>query len=77
MGVMFYKRIKEIDTQIKACFLTASETTQQELEKGICPIVVKEEMLLRKPIRNEVLLEKVKRILINSNNDPILSQNQR
>ena len=75
-GFTFYKRIKEIDTEIKACFLTASETTQQEFEKGICPIMLKDEMLLRKPIRNEILLEKVKRILINSDNDPILSENQ-
>ena len=76
-GFIFYKRIKEIDTKIKACFLTASETTQQEFEKGICPIVVKDEVLIRKPIRNEDLLEMVKRILMDSNNDPILSQNQR
>jgi two-component system, OmpR family, response regulator ChvI len=75
-GFMFYKRIKEIDTKIKVCFLTASETTQKEFEKGICPLVVMEEVLIRKPIRNEDLLEKVKRILMNSNNDPILSQNQ-
>jgi PleD family two-component response regulator len=26
-GFIFYKRIKEMDTKIKACFLTASETT--------------------------------------------------
>jgi hypothetical protein len=57
--------------------LTASETTQQEFEKGIRPIVVKEEVLIPKPSRNEDLLEKVKRILMNSNNDPIVSQNQR
>jgi hypothetical protein len=55
-----YNRIKEIGTKIKVCFLTASETTQQEFEKGIRPIVVKEEVLIRKPIRNEDLLEKVK-----------------
>ena len=66
-----------MDTKIKACFLTASETTQQEFEKGICPIVVKDEVLIQKPIRNEDLLELVKRLLMDSNNDPILSQNQR
>lgn len=56
--------------------MTASETTQQEFEKGICPTVVKDEVLIRKPIRNENLLEMIKRILMDSNNDPILSQNQ-
>ena len=52
-GFTFYKRIKEIDTEIKACFLTASEPTQQEFEKGIFPIMLKDEMLLRKPIRHQ------------------------
>jgi len=76
-GFMFYKRIKEIDPKIKACFLTASETTQEEFERGISPIVLKEQVLIRKPIQNVDLLEKVKRILMSSNNDPILSQSHR
>lgn len=76
-GFMFYKRIKQIDPKIKACFLTASETTQEEFERGILPIVLKEQVLIRKPIQNVDLLEKVKRILMSSNNDPILSQSHR
>jgi CheY-like chemotaxis protein len=76
-GFMFYKRIKEIDPKIKACFLTASETTQEEFERGISPIVLKEQVLIRKPIQNVDLLEKVKKILMSSNNDPILSQSRR
>jgi hypothetical protein len=32
-GFIFYKRIKEIDTEIKACFLTASETTGSGVRK--------------------------------------------
>jgi CheY-like chemotaxis protein len=75
-GLVFYQRIRELDTGVKACFLTASETSQQEFEKGVYPIVVKEELLIRKPIRNQDLLENVKKILLNSSNDPIVSKNQ-
>jgi DNA-binding response OmpR family regulator len=75
-GFVFYQRIRELDTGVKACFLTASETSQQEFEKGVYPIVVKEELLIRKPIRNQDLLENVKKILLNSSNDPIASKNQ-
>jgi CheY-like chemotaxis protein len=75
-GFVFYQRIRELDTGVKACFLTASETSQQEFKKGIYPIVVKEELLIRKPIRNQDLSEKVKKILTNFSNDPILSKNQ-
>ena len=75
-GFVFYQRIRELDTGVKACFLTASETSQQEFEKGVYPIVVKEELLIRKPIRNQDLLENVKKILLNSSNDPIVSKNQ-
>ena len=31
-GFVFYQRIRELDTGVKACFLTASETSQQEFE---------------------------------------------
>ena len=75
-GFVFYQRIRELDAGVKACFLTASETSQQEFEKGIYPIVVKEELLILKPIRNQDLLENVKKILLNSSNDPIVSKNQ-
>ncbi len=75
-GFVFYQRIRELDSGIKACFLTASETSQQEFEKGVYPIVVKEELLIRKLIRNQDLLENVKKILLNSSNDPIVSKNQ-
>jgi DNA-binding response OmpR family regulator len=75
-GFVFYQRIRELDTGVKACFLTARETSQQEFEKGVYPIVVKEELLMRKPIRNQDLLENVKKILLNSSNDPIVSKNQ-
>ena len=44
-GFVFYQRIRELDTGVKACFLTASETSQQEFEKGVYPIVVKEEAI--------------------------------
>jgi DNA-binding response OmpR family regulator len=75
-GFVFYQRIRELDTGVKACFLTASETSQQEFKQGIYPIVLKEELLIRKPIRNQDLLEKVKKILMNSSNHHILSKNQ-
>lgn len=73
-GFVFYQRMRDLDTGVKACFLTASETSQQEFEKGMYPIVVKEELLIRKPIRNQDLLKKVTKILMNSSNDPILSK---
>lgn len=73
-GFVFYQRMRDLDTGVKACFLTASETSQQEFEKGMYPIVVKEEILIRKPIRNQDLLKKVTKILMNSSNDPILSK---
>jgi len=76
-GFGFYQRIRELDTGVKACFLTASETSQQEFEKGIYPLVVSEELIIRKPIRNIDLLENIKKILGNSSDNRILPKNQR
>jgi len=61
-GFDLYQEIKKIDSQVKICFLTASEMYYEEFRKeAYCSL--DKDMSLRKPIENEDLLEKINMII--------------
>jgi DNA-binding response OmpR family regulator len=63
-GFELYKRIKEIDPDVKACFLTASELYNKEFRTGEYHTLDKE-LFIRKPIENEELVKEIKRLIEN------------
>jgi CheY-like chemotaxis protein len=61
-GFELCKRIKEIDSKIKVCFLTASEMYYETFRKKEYDVTDKD-LFLRKPIENEDLIKKVNNIV--------------
>lgn len=61
-GFDLYQEIKKIDSQVRICFLTASEMYYEEFRKeAYCTL--DKDMFLRKPIENEDLLKKINMII--------------
>jgi CheY-like chemotaxis protein len=61
-GFELCKRIKEIDSKTKVCFLTASEMYYETFRKKEYDVIDKD-LFLRKPIENEDLIKKVNNII--------------
>lgn len=61
-GFDLYQEIKKIDSQVRICFLTASEMYYEEFRKETYCTLDKD-MFLRKPIENEDLLKKINMII--------------
>jgi two-component system response regulator VicR len=61
-GFELYKRIKEIDPDVKACFLTASELYNKEFRTREYHALDKE-LFIRKPIENEELVKEINRLI--------------
>jgi DNA-binding response OmpR family regulator len=61
-GFELYREIKEIDPTVKACFLTASELYHEEYRDKDYRTLDKE-LFVRKPVGNEELVEKIKRLI--------------
>ena len=61
-GFELCKRLKEIDSKIKVCFLTASEMYYETFRKKEYDGIDKD-LFLRKPIENEDLIKKVNNII--------------
>jgi CheY-like chemotaxis protein len=62
-GFELYKKIKEKDPNVKACFLTASELYYKELRSKEYRTLDKE-LFIRKPIGNEDLIKEIKHIIL-------------
>jgi CheY-like chemotaxis protein len=62
-GFELYKKIKERDPNVKACFLTASELYYKELRSKEYSTLDKE-LFIRKPIGNEDLIKEIKHIIL-------------
>ena len=61
-GFELYTKLKERDPKVKACFLTASELYYEEFrDKGYSTL--DKELFIRKPIENDELIEKIKRLI--------------
>jgi DNA-binding response OmpR family regulator len=61
-GLEVYEKIKELDGDVKVCFLTASELYFERFREGKYPILDKD-LFIRKPIANTELLKKINSIL--------------
>ena len=61
-GFDLYQEIKKIDSQVRICFLTASEMYYEEFRKEAY-YTLDRDMFLRKPIENEDLLKKINMII--------------
>jgi DNA-binding response OmpR family regulator len=63
-GFELYKKLKEIDPNLKTCFLTASELYHKEFRNEGCNTQDKE-LFIRKPIRNDELIKEIDRLINN------------
>jgi two-component SAPR family response regulator len=61
-GFELYKKIKEIDNNIMACFITAFEDYRQEFKESF-PILDESKYFIRKPKAIEDLVNRVATIL--------------
>jgi two-component SAPR family response regulator len=61
-GFELYKQIKKIDDKVKVCFLTAGEMDYEQFRKELSP-GLNENCYIQKPIQNEILIKKLKRII--------------
>ena len=61
-GFELYKQIKKIDDKVKVCFLTAGEMDYEQFRKELFP-ALDNNCYIQKPIENEVLIERLNRIL--------------
>jgi DNA-binding response OmpR family regulator len=63
-GLELHQKMKEIDTNVKICFLTASELFYEEYRKiGAYPRVDKEKFI-QKPFRTKELIRQLNEILL-------------
>jgi DNA-binding response OmpR family regulator len=60
-GFELYTKIKEVDPNAKACFLTASELYYREFRSK--EYTLDKELFIRKPIDNEELIKEIKRLI--------------
>jgi CheY-like chemotaxis protein len=65
-GFLLYQEMKKTDNKINVCFLTASEMYNEKLREKEGFAALDKDLFLRKPIKNEDLINEVYRI-INSN----------
>lgn len=62
-GFHLYREMKKIDNKVKVCFLTASELYFERFRKEEGFSSIEKDLFLRKPIRNEDLVEKINNII--------------
>jgi DNA-binding response OmpR family regulator len=62
-GFDLYQKMKEIDSNIKVCFLTASELFYKEYRKLDANTRINKEHFVQKPVRAEELIRKINEIL--------------
>src|SRR5215213_3226116 len=62
-GFELYQKIREIDSNVKICFLTASELFYEELRRLDTHPTVDKEHCIQKPFRSEELIRQLKEVL--------------
>jgi two-component SAPR family response regulator len=62
-GFDLYQKIREIDSNIKICFLTASELFYEEYRRLDAYPTLDKEHFIQKPVRNEELIRQLDEIL--------------
>ena len=61
-GFAFYKGVKTLDRKVKACFLTAAELQSEDYSDDTHSYLPAN-LLIRIPIQNETLLERIEEIM--------------
>ena len=62
-GFHLYQKIRKIDSNVKVCFLTATEYFHEEIRKEHGLDELNKELFLRKPIAIEDLVGEIKKLL--------------
>jgi two-component system, OmpR family, response regulator ChvI len=62
-GFGLYNEIRKVDDKIKICFLTAATDVYYEVFRKEAFPKIDENYIIRKPIENELLLEKISSII--------------
>jgi DNA-binding response OmpR family regulator len=62
-GFELYQKMKEIDSNVKICFLTASELFYEEYRRLDAYPTLDKEYFIQKPIRSEELIHQLNEIL--------------
>ena len=62
-GFDFYQKIREIDSDVKICFLTASEWFYEEFRRLDMRPTVDKEHFIQKPFRSEELIRQLNEVL--------------
>jgi CheY-like chemotaxis protein len=64
-GFDLCKKIREMDPQVKICFLTASEMFYEEYRQAVLQLSDKigQEFFIQKPMKNEDLVRKIKEMI--------------
>jgi CheY-like chemotaxis protein len=64
-GFELYNKIREKDSQVKICFLTASEMYYEKFRKAHSEFgqIIGEDCFIQKPIKNEDLIKKLTSIM--------------
>jgi DNA-binding response OmpR family regulator len=62
-GFHLYQKIRKIDSNVKVCFLTATEYFHEEIRKEYGLNELNKELFLRKPIATEDLVHEIKKLL--------------
>ena len=63
-GFDLYQKMKEIDSNVKICFLTASELFYEKYQKISAYPRVDKEKFIQKPLRTEELIHRLNEILL-------------
>ena len=63
-GFDLYQKMKEIDSNVKICFLTASELFYEKYRKISAYPRVDKEKFIQKPLRTEELIRRLNEILL-------------
>ena len=62
-GFELYQKIREIDSNVKICFLTASELFYEEYRRLDAYPRLNKERYIQKPIRSEELIRQISEVL--------------
>jgi DNA-binding response OmpR family regulator len=62
-GFHFYQKMRKIDSNVKVCFLTATEYFREEIRREHGLDELNNELFLRKPIETEDLVGEIKKLL--------------
>jgi DNA-binding NtrC family response regulator len=72
-GFELYEELKKLDSDLKVCFLTASEMYHQEVRE-VEHCALNEDLFLQKPISNEDLVSEIDNKINGSELDPIYNR---